>query len=77
MKTYRFKEKRHSPSRQSVEFGKQIFFGFKIGIIKAQVDEVKSKFELYKLPCRSWVQSYAPFNENTLEEIKRWYDIDY
>ena len=66
-----------SPSRQSAEFGKQIFFGFKIGIMKAQVDEVKRKFEPYRLPCARWVQSYVPFNENTIKDIKRWYDIDY
>lgn len=71
-----FRFKKNNPSREIAKLGTQIFFGFKVGIMKAQADEVKRKFEPYKLPCRSWVQSYAPFNENTIKDIKRWYDID-
>lgn len=76
MKRYHFKEKQHSPSREFAEFGKQILLGFKLGGMKADVNAMKSKFEPYKLPYDFRVQSYVPFNENTIEDIKRWYDID-
>lgn len=45
--------------------------------MKAQADEVKRKLDPYRLPCIRWAQNYVPFDENTLEDIKRWYDIDY
>lgn len=67
----------HSPSRESAEHGKMIFLGFKLGIMKAKVDNAKRKLEPYKPACGSWGQRYAPFNENTIKDIKRWYDIDY
>lgn len=66
-----------SPSREFAKLGKQIFFSFRIGMMQADINTMKSKFEPYRLPCVSWVQSYVPFNENTIEDIKRWYDIDY
>ena len=67
----------HSTSRRWANAGKQIAIGFRIGIMKACADEAKRKFEPYNMPCLRWVQSYAPFSENTLKDIKRWYDIDY
>lgn len=74
---HRKRTKQFSPSREFAEFGKQIFFGFKIGIMQSDINAMKSKFEPYKLPYKIRVQSYVPFNENTIEDIKRWYDIDY
>lgn len=66
-----------SPSREFAKLGKQIFFSFRIGMMQADINTMKSKFEPYKLPYEFRVQSYVPFNENTIKDIKRWYDIDY
>lgn len=77
MKTCRSKDKRHSPSKEFAKLGKQIFFSFRIGMMRADANAMKSKFEAYKLPYKIRVQSYVPFNKNTIEDIKRWYDIDY
>lgn len=77
MNHYHFKEKQHSPSREFAKLGKQIFFSFRIGMMRADINAMKSKFEPYKLPYKIRVQSYVPFNENTIKDIKRWYDIDY
>ena len=66
-----------STSRRWANAGKQIAIGFRIGIMKACADEAKRKLEPYKPPCGCWGQWYAPFNENTIKDIKRWYDIGY
>lgn len=66
-----------STAKRFAEVGKQIAIGLRLGIMKACVDNAKSKLEPYKPPCGSWGQRYAPFNENTIKDIKRWYDIGY
>ena len=64
-------------SKRLAEAGKQFAIGLRLGIMKGCADIAKSKLEPYKPPCGSWGQRYAPFNENTIKDIKRWYDIDY